>query len=757
VIGVSISHYKIVSKLGEGGMGVVYKAEDSKLGRTIALKFLPPGLASDTAARTRFLREAKAASALQHHNICTIHAIDETDDGRAFICMECYDGEILKERIARGPLQVPEARDLAKQMAHGLASAHARGIVHRDVKPANLFVTADGVVKILDFGLATATGATRLTRTGTTVGTVSYMSPEQAAGREVDHRTDIWSLGVVLYEMLAGDLPFKADHEQAVVYRIINEDAPPLTSMRSEIPAELVTVVEKALEKDPSSRYQNISDLLADLGPGAAERASHPPIIEREGRAVAVAPFKMLSGETEYHFLSLALAEAVSHGLSFSEDLVVRPTSAMVRYAEGQADARRIAQELNVSVVVEGSIQKLGPNVRVQIQAWDAVSDSTLVSVKLDGHMDDLFGLQDRLSDVLGEAMGVTPDDPSVHVPPTDNPHAYELFLRTSECFLRYSEGATRRGIDLLHSAVELDPDFAGAWARLAVGYVNMGTLFDPETKWFVDAEQAIDKALALDPENAEAWTARGKMLWSPHHGFQHANALRDLGKACCLPSCMADAPFWRGLVMAHIGLHDEAMAGIRAYLEVQPDDILALLTIGETLGWDGDANGFLEYTREVIARDPGIPYGRLFFPIALLYVDRLEEAESEIRLGKGMLGDDSMLLAGEALLWAKRGEREQTNNIVRSAVENQKSVSHAHHTYHVVAAALATIGEADGSIRELARAADAGLPNFTAFSRDPHFDSIRDEPDFESLMAGLKTGWQSFKDEFGGPDSIKP
>jgi TolB-like protein len=755
LIGQTISHYKILEQLGEGGMGVVYKAEDTKLKRTVALKFLPPDTARDKAARKRFIHEAQSASALQHHNICTIHDIDETDDGRVFICMECYNGEILKEQIARGPLQVPAVRELAMQAARGLVSAHSRGIVHRDIKPANLFVTADGVVKILDFGLATATGTTRVTRTGTTVGTAAYMSPEQATGLEVDHRTDIWSLGVVLYEMLAGGVPFQGDYEQAVVYKIINEAPPPLTSLRSDIPHGMVAVVEKTLEKEPSRRYQDISELLAELDPAATEPSGRPPLVAREGRAVAVVPFKILSGEEEYNFLSLALAEAVSHGLSFNEDLVVRPTSAVVRYTERQIDPRRVAQELNVAVVVEGSVQKLGPNVRVQIQAWDATADSMLTSLKLDGHMDDLFGLQDRLSDVLGEAMGVASDDSSANAPPTDNPQAYELFLRASERFLRYSEDATRRGIDMLRSAVELDPKFASAWARLAVGFVNMGVFFDPDGKWLVDAEQTINRALALDAENAEAWTARGKMLWSPHHGFQHANALRDLGKACCLPSCPADAPFWRGLVLAHVGLLDEAMASLRAALEMQSDNVLAITTIGETLGWNGDADGFLEHMREGIARDPGLPYARLFFPSSLLYLEQLEEAESEIRTAKGMLGNDSMLLASEALLWAKRGERERTNDIIRAALENQQSVSHAHHTYHIVAAALATIGEGDRAVRELARAADTGLPNYTAFKLDPHFDPIRNEPDFKKLMASLKVGWQSLRNEFGGPVSI--
>jgi serine/threonine protein kinase len=217
MIGQTISHYKILEKLGEGGMGVVYKAEDTKLGRKVALKFLPPYLTRDSEAKTRFTQEAKAASALDHPNVCTIYEVGETGEGQLFIAMACYEGEILKERIARGPLPLEEAIDIAQQIGRGLTKAHAKEIVHRDIKPANIFVTDDGLVKILDFGLAKLVGQTRLTRKGTTMGTVAYMSPEQAHSEEVDHRTDVWSLGVVLYEMVTGELPFRGEHEQATI------------------------------------------------------------------------------------------------------------------------------------------------------------------------------------------------------------------------------------------------------------------------------------------------------------------------------------------------------------------------------------------------------------------------------------------------------------------------------------------------------------------------------------------------------------
>ena len=265
MIGRTVSHYKILEELGSGGMGIVYKAEDTKLKRTVALKFLPPDLTRDKDAKTRFIHEAQAASALQHNNICTIHEIDETADGRLFISMDLYDGGTLKERISQGPLSVGEAIDIAVQASEGLAKAHEAGMVHRDIKPANILINRDGVVKIVDFGLAKLAGQTRVTRTGTTVGTVTYMSPEQARGGKLDGRSDIWSLGVVLYELITGESPFAADHEAAVMFRILHDDPPPVTATRSEAPIELNRIVEKCLAKNINERYKSTPDLLADL------------------------------------------------------------------------------------------------------------------------------------------------------------------------------------------------------------------------------------------------------------------------------------------------------------------------------------------------------------------------------------------------------------------------------------------------------------------------------------------------------------
>jgi serine/threonine protein kinase len=265
MLGETISHYRIIEKLGEGGMGVVYRAVDTRLDREVAIKFLPAHLSSDPVATKRFIHEAKAASAIDHSNIGTIYEIDETDDGVTFIVMALYDGETLRERMDRGQIGVGEALDIASQIASGLSKAHRRNIVHRDIKPSNIIITSDGEVKIIDFGLAKLAGRTRLTKEASTLGTAAYMSPEQAKGEEVDHRSDIFSLGVILYEMLAGEPPFKGEHEAALLYEIVHEEPEPLTRHKDNLPRGTQLIVERALRKNAGDRYTDINEMISDI------------------------------------------------------------------------------------------------------------------------------------------------------------------------------------------------------------------------------------------------------------------------------------------------------------------------------------------------------------------------------------------------------------------------------------------------------------------------------------------------------------
>ncbi len=322
-----ISHYKIIEKLGEGGMGIIYKAEDLKLKRTIALKVLPESFTQDEESKRRFLNEAQAASSLQHNNICTIHEIDETSNGQLFIAMDFYEGETLKEKIREGPMPVEAAIEIIIQIAEGLKKAHENGIIHMDIKPANIFITKEGTVKILDLGLAKKVDQTKLTRTGLRFGTTEYMSPEQIKGEKVDNRTDIWSLGTVLYEMLTGQHPFQADYEQAVIYLILNQEPEDVKNIRTDIPDRLLPVLEKSLAKDREDRYESMTSVLEDLRNVMSQKEFQSIQIEipapRPSQSIAVMPFVNMSADPEQEYFCDGLTEELISTLSRIKDLKV--------------------------------------------------------------------------------------------------------------------------------------------------------------------------------------------------------------------------------------------------------------------------------------------------------------------------------------------------------------------------------------------------------------------------------------------------
>ncbi len=441
MIGSTISHYRILEKLGEGGMGTVYKAEDLKLKRTVALKFLPRELTGEPEAKARFVREAQAAATLSHPNICTIYEIDEYE-GQFFIAMECCTGETLKDKMARGPLKLEEALDLAGQIAAGLGKSHEREIVHRDIKPANCFITSEGQVKILDFGLAKLTGQTRVTRTGTTLGTAAYMSPEQAQGKATDHRSDIWSLGVVLYEMLTGRLPFPGENAPALMYAIVNEKQPPLTTLNTDIPLEVEQLVDRALAKTPEKRYQNaaevraaLSDLQASLDLLPKRSQLHLKLLRRRrtiaasmvasalvvalailsiryfvlagGKidSIAVLPFENLSGASEDDLvegMTLELTAALGQLSGFAK---VMPYRSMKMYKGTDKTVADIAERTGVKALVAGTISEDGTLIKAIIEMIDGSSERLLWTQAFESERRNLMGMMDDIrNEILARA-----------------------------------------------------------------------------------------------------------------------------------------------------------------------------------------------------------------------------------------------------------------------------------------------------------------------------------------------------------------
>lgn len=759
MIGQTLGHYRILEKIGAGGMGVVYRAYDERLRRNVALKVLPDAIASHGERRARILAEARGAAALNHPGITTIYEVGEQGE-QLFIVMELVSGKTLRSILSEGPMEPRPLLRLGAQVAEALGVAHAQTVVHGDVKPENIIVQPNGRVKLLDFGIARQLAEETVTVTRSAqapdwlsdskiAGTLAYMAPEQLRGEPTDARTDLFSLGVVLYELAAGRRPFPGPTATALMAQILNDVPPPLVQAAGALPSELARIVHKLLEKRPDSRYQSAREVQVDLTNLARdlELGAVLPAAVAGKRAVAVLPFKLLTPNPEDDYLSVALADAVINHLGAGGELLVRPTSTVMRYLKQPVDTLLAARELNVQVVVDGSIQKVGPRLRVHVQAWNAADGATLLSAKHDSDMADLFGLQDKIADGLARTLG---SKPAPAEPPTKNPMAYELFLRAGERLSRLNRWDTRTAIEMLENALQLDARFADAWARLAEACLLMAISFDPKPEWTRQAERAFRRALLLEPSNVNALCARGRVFWSPAKRFQHRAALRVLDQALRLnPSCH-QAWLWRSIVFTHVGLHKEAKEEAAAALATNPDDPLTVFSRGHVAQIAGQFDEAEESFARILTIEPSHLWGNIFFPGVALYAGKLERAEEKIRVAKQVAPKDPLVFSWEALLWAKRGEARRAEQAAQRTLRDRRIFTYTHHAWHAVSAAYALIGKPATAINTLRKATRMGLPNYPLFRDDPHFQGLRNQPQFQRLLAGLKREWESYKREFG-------
>ena len=764
--GRAISHYTILDKLGAGGMGVVYKARDTDLDRLVALKFLPPQLNAHAEAKQRFVHEAKAASALDHTNICTIYEIGETDDRQCFIAMAFYDGETLKQKIERGPLPLGAILDYTGQVAEGLSRAHEAGIVHRDVKPANVMVTGRGKIKLLDFGIAKMADVD-LTKTGSTIGTAAYMSPEQARGLAVDHRSDLWSLGVVLYEMLTGQRPFLGDYQPAIVYEIVHEEPEPVSTLRPEAPETLARIVEKLLRKTPDERYPDAEALLADLrSPEQMPEAVQSPTPSRKpaaagrsrvwvygaaalflivlalvGRAlltpgqapidsIAVLPLANFSGDPEQAYFADGMTEEVIAVLGRIEALRVISRTSMMRYKQTTKSLPEIAQELGVAAVVEGSVEQDGDRVRIDVRLIDGASEERLWEHEFEREMRDVLALRQDVARSIAREIEITlssEEEARLADAPVVNPEAFDWYLKGVQALHLRDLDAYERAAGYFEQSIAIDASFAPAHARLAFSYALQWDL-SPDA--MATAREAVETALRLDPSLSEAYVATG--LIQQFYDWNWESAEQAFRQAVQVNPGNDEAHHELAQLLMRRGRFEDAIAAENRALFYNPLSALYRSGLGEIYLYYRQYDRAIDEINKALDLEPdrSIAYywlGRVYLHQAR-YDDALAAWERTPR-GMGWLGE---IYAQ----WGRREEALQRADELMAQLEGEDM-----YTLWGLSLIYAGLNEKDQALDWLERAYASPSPSaiLTYLKVEPTLDPLRSEPRFQALLA--KTG----------------